>query len=132
MRGLACACGEELEVVELRGGALDLACPRGCVVQLAPNFRHQPRTRYRALPSVRVCDRCHRIVEREPGQMGTTPVRHRTCRSTAELEQLTRQRTKAAAYYASHKSQWTDYADRARARLASAATGSNPPAGLST
>lgn len=130
LRGVACACGEELEVIELRRGALDLACPRGCVVRLAPNIRYEPRTRYRAKPSVRVCARCGQIVAREPGQRGETPKYHPRCRSTEELEELAQMRRYTAQYYASHKSQWTDYADRKRARLASAASGSHPPAGL--
>lgn len=87
-RGLACVCGEELEVVErvARGSALDLVCPRGCAYTPPPNLRplvKAPRAAYP--PAERICARCSQPIERVEGQRGRPASTHDECLSPTEL-----------------------------------------------
>lgn len=111
--GVVCTdCGAELEVDEEQ---LSIRCPNGHPVRIRERPA-APRTRYRAKPSARVCPRCNTIVEREPGQVGSTPKMHPRCRTSAEAARLEEKRQYSAAWYAANKERWKDYEQRKRAK----------------
>lgn len=126
-QGVACiACGATLQVDEER---LAMICPNGHAVALIANtipWQRPPRVVV-AVPVMRTCARCSDVITREHGQVGALPRFRARCRTTAELEALTRQRRTSAAYYAANKSKWIDYDQRRRARRTSMEL-AHPPA----
>ncbi|HVX39589.1 MAG TPA: hypothetical protein VHB25_08450 [Gemmatimonadaceae bacterium] len=92
-------CGAELEVDEQQ---LALRCPNGHAVELRTT-RPDPAKR------AHVCDRCHKPIERTPGQIGRTPRVHAECQTEADRKCLAYTRQQNAARAKANPDWWKKY-----------------------